>query len=151
VRLGCQEKIFSVNLKLHFVVVLFDLYGLNPQNENGKHIAFSYHIWPKIWAMSFNCTNGLLSQADFDNGLVNDAHKISRKKTLSIAECLEIVIESEEVSIPNVTAPAFKIISDLIEDPNFTITHTEPEKTDIIESIKEFISFCRNSGGFKIR
>ena len=105
----------------------FDLIG-----NNKNYFRNSIWYWPKLWYVICDTCDDILTEEDIENGQYNEGHFISEDKSKRISDRLEIVLEEYKKDLQE--------LEDAVEDPL-------PFKVD---NFKNFIAFCKKSGGFSI-
>lgn len=153
----------------------FDLCGVKPKNTKGEYFRNNCWYWRPLWDYVGEACKDFLTNNDMEMGGFNDGHQISDSKAKRIAIRLEHLLRQGEVKrYEEEYKQQMKDIPDEKCDLcNGTGTrndkHTEYKKMkcnkcggkgkvrpfDTVypfeeSNIKEFMEFCRNSGGFQI-
>ncbi len=108
-----------------------DVYGIKPLNEGGEYFRHNVWAWRPLWTLiTYTCEN-ILSEEDIKMGHYNSGHIISNEKALKIADTLD---------------------KTLLEKDKYPFEDEDAEWHEWFweNSVKSFIKFCRNSGGFRI-
>ena len=150
----------------------FDLYGENPLHKNGEYFRNNVWWWRPLWDYVVLECEGILSKKDIASGGFNNGYVIDETKTLKIAKRLSSLVQSGETkkyeneyaqklaSLPlvqcDICEGAGKRNDKFVQGqcnacdgkgkcPNWATHYPFEEK-----NVKQFIQFCKNSGGFSI-
>lgn len=146
----------------------YDVYGKNPKNKMGEYFRANIWWWPPLWtycedvAPEITCKVGAPLSNEGDG--LNEEDAIKLADSLDLSMLTSTAIEREEAyhqrlnSYPMKPCPfeqpshekcivcnGKEEVRDVPIDAAFTIKPFE------IELLKEFMTFCRYSGGFEIR
>lgn len=131
----------------------FDLYGLAATSENGAYFRNNCWWWRPLWNFTCKHCDRILTEKQRDGGHFNDGTKIGAKMSIKIADKLQETIDNglaaqEEKENKKGTKEAKKHNKKLKHgNPRYDWQEAYPFT---IENVKEFIVFCRESGGFTI-
>lgn len=153
----------------------FDIMGKNPKNAKGEYFRNNVWWWRPLWDYVAESCKDVLSESDLRKGGYNDGHLIHNDKAKRIAIRLEHLVRQGEVKRYE---KEYKQQMKEIPDEKCDLCHgtgtrkdkhtnyqnmkcnkcegkgdVRPFETNYPFSeanVKEFIEFCRNSGGFEI-
>ena len=145
----------------------FDLYGLRARSGHGAYFRNSVRWWRRLWALVALTCPDIFSPADVLAGQTNDGCRISARKAEQIAERLEELLNDGDSKRRNELERATAIAIRKGDE-----TYTETPVLEAVKAIagklagftvgapddyqfswgnvREFIVFCRDSGGFEI-
>ena len=151
----------------------FDLFGVEPLNEKGEYFRNNMWHWPPLWDYVQKET-GILTDEEYDGGLRHDGYVISGEKAQAIAEKLNELIESGKTEeFIQARSETIDALPDEVcewcdgkglrhpghllgKGPCLACNGTGKKRPLIsnyamdLENVKDFIEFCRFSGGFQI-
>lgn len=116
----------------------FDVFGLEPRNDEGGYFRRSAFHWPGLWAFVTVSCKDVMNKEEADVGFFNNGLVIEKERSLKIAERLERALRTGEV------ANACKAQEEQFPKGSLCLKPV----TEI--DVKEFMKFCRLSGGFAI-
>jgi len=150
----------------------FDIIGKKARNRKGEYFRSNGWWWRPLWKYAYEACNDILTEKDLENGGFNDGHFIDSDKATRIAVRLEHLLNQGEVKK---YAEERQGKLDNMPDEVCDFCHGTGERNDIApkqkcnrckgqgkarpwicyypfdeENVKEFIEFCKNSGGFEI-
>lgn len=130
----------------------YDLFGHKPKSEQGEYFRASIWSWPSIHMLIAD--TGVLNSDELEGILYNDGQVISKEKSLLIAASIEARINEYEEGFEfvNLDSPIAKMGDELLKafvGQGVTIQNNTSRFVDL-PYIKEFIDFCRDSGGFEV-
>ncbi len=137
--------------------------------EDGRRFRNTAWSWRSLWGFVAQHCDGILSTRDVEQGMRNDGHLIANDVAQNLAACLEELLDQGEVaryeqfhqqyveSLPLVQCwlcaqPDFDPAAEecyvchgdeVIPSPRAWYSLTE-------ENVRQFVTFCRKSGGFRI-
>lgn len=123
----------------------FDLYGVNPQSKAGEYFRANVWGWRPIHCLI--AETQVLGIADLVAIGFNDGHTISEDKAIAIATALEVMLDNlpDECVMPSPLR--------VNEGGRFLRDDEAGGKSPYSigkDDIREFITFCRESGGFEV-
>lgn len=150
----------------------FDLIGVKATNEKGEYFWNSNWRWSPLWKYVYETCKDILIEEDFQNGRFNDQHFIDSDKATRIAVRLEHLLNQCEVKK---YAKERQDVLDNLLDEVCDFCHGTGERNNVAplekcnsckgkgkvrpwicyypfneENVKDFVEFCKNSGGFNI-
>lgn len=131
----------------------FDLYGLKVASKKGEYFRNNVWWWRPLWDFVCVHCNDILTEKQQTGGTWNDGTKIGPKMSIRIADRLQEKINDgtatqEEKDIKKMIKEAKKHNKELKHgDPKYNWDEAYPFS---MENLKDFIQFCRDSGGFNI-
>lgn len=147
-----------------------DLYGEKPMNSQGEYFRNNVWWWRPLW--QYVCGLEILTDEEMTAGEFNDGKRIGKRKAIKIADTLEALVkEGKTKQYETARATMLKLLPDEpCEICNGTGKRDDeyvkgkcngcdgkgkrrPFSTNYgfnVDNVKEFIKFCRNSGGFRI-
>lgn len=114
----------------------FDLYGLKKLENEDNYFRNNCWYWRPLWALCLVTSS--ISLEDFNGGKFNDGYKIDEEKANNIANALEEYIKDEDK------------VNDYIKIYPVLFGYERDNYPFDIENVKNFIEFCKKSGGFEI-
>jgi len=123
----------------------FDLCGVNAKSEAGEYFRANVWAWRPIHSLIAQAN--VLDDDDLTAIGFNDGHLITEDKAKAIADALEKMLDDlpDEIIVPS---------SLRVDDSGrFLGEGEEGGKTPYSigkEDLREFITFCRESGGFEV-
>ncbi len=128
----------------------YDLYG----NKNNSYFRASIWAWPSIMELVMN--SKVLPDDVVDGMYWNDGQEVTEEQALELADVIEKNIgdasdDMEYVSIDE--SPMSQMTSQLIGALQASGARVEPTSTMTSTNaahVKEFVAFCRESGGFEV-
>jgi hypothetical protein len=137
----------------------YDLMGCNAKNEKGESFRNNIWWWRQLWTYTCIHCSKTLNEKDIDAGCWNDGKKIVNPKADKIAKNLQETIDdgtalTYEKEIKNLMKLAKahnkKLSKKLTFEQRFKETDHNENYPFSVKNLKEFIEFCKNSGGFNI-
>jgi len=153
----------------------FDIMGKNPKNAKGDYFRNNVWWWRPLWEYVVEACKDFLSEKDLASGGFNNGHLISDSKTKKIAIRLEHLVRQGEVKryekeykqqMKEIPEEKCDLCggSGTRKDKHTNYQSIECNKCDgkgevkpfetnypfSEANVKNFIEFCRNSGGFEI-
>lgn len=132
----------------------FDLHGLNALSEKGEYFRNNCWWWRPLWNFVCKHCNNILTDKQQKSGEFNDCIKIGPKMSIKIADKLQ------ETIVNGIATQEEKDNKKGIKEAkkhNKKVDLKNPISRDwreaypfTVENLKEFIQFCRDSGGFTI-
>jgi hypothetical protein len=148
----------------------FDLIGIEPNNEDGRYYANSVWCWHPLADYVLDTCDGVWEE--YEHWHTNSGHEVSEETAMCIAEHLQELIDSGDVR-RDVEKQEKSLES--MPDEKCTFCKGKGYRDDALiigqcnackgtglmrpirtcyqfseDDVKEFMVFCRNSGGFHI-
>ena len=150
----------------------FDLTGENPENEKGEYFGNNIWWWRPLWDYIVYASKDILTPEDRNAGDWNDNYLITDEKAIAITDKLnELVIKGETARYSRNYKTKMKKMPDKVcdlckglgkRDDQYVkgecngchgtgkVRPSETLYPFSIKNVKEFITFAKNSGGFRI-
>ena len=148
----------------------YDLIGLKPKNKKGKCFLRNVFGWHPLWTYVCEIVNGVLTEKQKQLGRSNNGVKIDEKQCKVIAQLLRKEMETGNTKmyekgfkeyVKNTEEPCEACGGTGIKEDDFTVG--EPHCSNGVwtvkltrqcpfseETVKEFVEFLQNCGGFEI-
>lgn len=133
----------------------FDLHGLKATSETGDYFRNNCWHWRPLWAFVCKHCKDILTEKQQNGGSFNDGTKVGAKMSIKIADRLQETIDNKiAIQETKDNKKGIKEAKKHNKTLNFKNPPSDRDWRDAypftIENLKEFIQFCRDSGGFEI-
>ena len=123
-------------------------YKLRETENPGVYFRSNVWWWRRLWTFACEYSPDILTKEDMERGNYNDCHEISEEKASAIAKRLQIKINDG-------TAAHYENEIKLAYEQAEKDEYGNPVDWDMmypftVAHLKEFITFCSESGGFQI-
>ena len=150
----------------------FDLTGVEPKNKKGEYFRNNCWWWRPLWDFIGTHCNDIITSEDLEKGCYNDGHLIDGEKAKRLAFRLEFLINQ---GIVKKYQEKYEEEQKNTPDEKCDICNGTGKRNDIyvkgtcnacggkgtkrpwicsypfsIDNVKEFVDFCKSSGGFQI-
>lgn len=130
-----------------------DVYGKSPKNELGEYFRASIWSWRPIHELIEKAN--VLPQNMVEDMSFNDGAGPDAEQAKLLAYALENMVEgmddeNEFMLDSEVDGPVAEIIKQLNDGGIEIISPRGPVYSTDVAHVREFIEFCRNSGGFEV-
>lgn len=139
-----------------------DIYGNAPKNDTGEYFRSSIWTWPGV--LDVIAETSVLPDDLVERMAYNDGAEVNKEQSVALADALDAKLDSlpkdahfinDESHYANTgTATTAKAILDLVatfpEGTDIKVKPSAPDFSVDVEFIRQFASFARNSGGFKV-
>ena len=112
------------------------------ESTNGAYFRNNVWFWRPLWNFVTAICDDILTRTDIESGSYNDGHKISKTKAKRMAVRLDKLLNEGDVAAYE---SAYRRNQDDLNDTDWDKSYPFSE-----ENVREFASFCANSGGFQI-
>lgn len=151
----------------------FDVYGQNPKNDKGKYFRANIWWWPPLWDYCEEVAPEIAKNVEYP--LSNDGSGLDAQDAEALANALDMSLLTDTAikkeaayharldSFPMKECPMKSEEKDGAKhSPSCLFCDGEGEVHDVpmeasftmkpfaVDLVKEFMTFCRNSGGFEI-
>ena len=131
----------------------FDLYGIHARSKKGEYFRNNVWWWRRLWSFVAQECSDILTEEEIENGSFNNGYEYSQETAEKIAERLTECVKDGRAK--EYSANIKKLIKQAkktnetssIGDDSFDWNESYPFT---ITNVKEFATFCKNSGGFTI-
>ena len=125
-----------------------DVYGISPENKEGKYFRNNIWHWPELWTLVVNLCEDMLTGEQVTLGFTNNGIVIDADQSTEIAERLFTLLNDENRDDAMLSAVAETEGTELRN--NFLgFVSTDGPHFDW-KNVENFAKFCKNSGGFEI-
>lgn len=130
-----------------------DVYGRKPRSPEGEYFRANIWSWRPIHEM-IEKTN-VLPQEMVEDMSYNDGAGPDNKQALLLAAALENMVDGmdddhEFLLTSEISGPIAQMLTALSEQGISVISPRGPVYTTDVSHVREFIAFCRASGGFEV-
>jgi hypothetical protein len=128
----------------------YDLYGA----KNNSYFRASIWAWPSI--MEFVERSNVLPPDVVEGMHYNDAQPVSEKEALTLADKIEEILENVGDSMEYISLaenPMSSMVTQLmgaLQASGARIEPSVPMHSTNAAHVREFVEFCRQSGGFEV-
>lgn len=128
----------------------YDLYG----NKNNSYFRASIWAWPSI--MEFVERSNVLPPHVLEGMYYNDAQPVSDEQALALADSIESMLEDVEDDMEYISwteNPMGGMIMQLVgalQASGARVEPSAPMHSTNAAHVREFVEFCRQSGGFEV-
>ena len=129
----------------------FDLYGQAPKSKRGEYFRNNVWWWRHLWTLVTLACHSFMFTNDTQGGCTNSGYLIGKRKASKIATKLEGILKSNKrglmlENIGLVNKPEVNLKKYGTKEPVWEMD----EHLFSWGNVREFIKFCKESGGFKI-
>lgn len=131
----------------------YDLYGIKAKSQKGEYFRNNVWWWRKLWTFICLVSPDILSAQDMQKGHWNNGDEITEQQAEFIAKRLKETLKNGQAqqfskNVQNSIKKAKHNNKNLkFGEKGWDYNDSYPFS---LKNLKEFITFCENSGGFTI-
>lgn len=132
----------------------YDVFGMNPINEDGKYFRANIWSWPSIMELVEKAN---VLPPDVTQGMYfNDGQEVTDAQALELADAIEELIGDVDDDMEYLSwtdNPGTRMGATLVgalQGAGAVIEPAVPVHSTSAAHVKQFITFCRASGGFEV-
>lgn len=129
-----------------------DVFGVAPKSEAGKYFRANIWSWRPIHELIEKAN--VLPPEMVEGMAFNDGYGPNRKQALILADRLEAMLEGMDDDNTFMLATELQgaeaLLMDAINKAGVMVDNEAPVYQAEVSHVREFITFCRESGGFEV-